>query len=605
MKECTFKVEFLENSYTSHYIKTRDNAYIALKKLHATTGLLGIDTETRAFDKYKHIIDAALSPHLSRIRLLQVFDNKESYIFDLDFINDNSLFIEFLETHNFIAHFALFDLQFFMQMGARNINIGCTMIAAKLVFHALYPTDSGLGTGLGNLVEKLLKTNILKKVQKSDWSVPELTFEQVEYAALDAICVYKVAEKLSVAIKKYGLERIYNLCKDAQHPIADMQLKGMLLDKEAHLKLIETWKQNLWNAKKEVLSLTKLDEITPHKLGKWLEINLDPETLLLWPRTVTGKLSTNANTLADFSYLPIVEPFSNYQKLDKLTSSFGSTLASEVNPETNRIHPHYRICGARTGRLSCTDPNIQQIPRDKNVRAIFVAEPDCILICADYSQIELRIAAEVSQDSVMQNIYRHGLDLHTLTASAVLGKDPINITKQERQLGKALGLGLLYGLGAKKFAHYVKMNFGLELTQEKAIQAVESFYETYPEFREWQLERSRAAQISYTVTTPFGKLRKVDEDSYYGTSLNNPIQGGAAEVMLCALINIRTTLLPATYLIACVHDEVIVQCRKEAVNQTKSIVETSMISAYTQVYPNGITNNLVSVGVGDSWSAAK
>lgn len=605
MKECTFPTEFIKDTYTAHYIKSRENAYLAVEKLSKCSGILALDTETRAFDKYKHVKEAALSPWLSRIRLLQIFDGKESFIFDLDFINDDSIFIEFLETHNFIAHNALFDLQFLMQMGVVGMKCGCTMIAAKLVFHALYPTDSGLGVSLNNLVEKLFKTNILKKLQISDWGVSELTFEQLEYASLDAIAVYKVADKLSIAIKKYNLDRIYNLCKDAQHPIAQMQLYGVNLDKNAHAKLINIWKDKLWNSKKEVLALTKLDEITPQKLGKWLEKNLDPETLAIWPRTATKKLSTDANTLSEFAYLPIVEPFSNYQKLDKLTSSFGSTLASQLNPETNRIHPHYRICGARTGRLSCSEPNIQQIPRDKDVRAIFVADKDKTLVCADYSQIELRIAAQVSQDSVMQNAYKKGLDLHSITASMVVGKPIDKITKEERQLGKALGLGLLYGLGAKKFAHYVRKNFGLEISQEKAIQAVESFYETYPEFRYWQLEQSHEAEINYTVTTPFGKVRKVDEDSYYGASLNHPIQGGAAEVMLCALINLNKELPSMARLIACVHDEVIVGCHKDIVNQTKSIVETCMINAYLKVYPKGITNNLVSVGVGDSWSEAK
>lgn len=607
MKQCSFEVKFLDKTYTSHYIKSTTDAKEAIRQLTNSAPLFGIDTETRALDKYKHIKDAALSPHLSRIRLLQIFNGKHSLIFDLDSIGDESIFIEFLETHNFIAHNAIFDLQFFNQMGVLGMKIGCTMIAAKLVFHAIYPNDAGVSVSLGNLVEKILNTKMLKKVQASDWSVQELTFEQVEYAAIDAISVYKLSEKLSVAIKKHGLERIYNLCKASQHPIAAMRLSGVKIDKIAHAKLIELWKNKLWENKKEVLALTKLDEITPQKLGKWLEANLDKDTLAMWTRTATKKLSTDANTLAEFSHLSIVAPFSAYQKLDKLTSSFGTTLLSQVNPETERLHPQYWICGARTGRLSCSDPNIQQIPRDKEVRAIFVAETDRVLICADYSQIELRIAAEVSQDSVMQNIYRNGLDLHSMTALTVTGKTIGTLTKEERQLGKALGLGLLYGLGAKKFAHYVKKNFGLEISQQKALDAVQSFYDTYPEFRKWQIVQSKEAEMTLKVTTPFGKVRRVDNVSYYGASLNHPIQGGAAEVMMCALVNLHKGL--ADYgmcrLIACVHDEVIVECHKDIVNQTKSVVEKAMVDAYLQVYPRGITANLVSIGVGNSWSEAK
>jgi len=605
MKETSFEVKFLDKKYSSHYIKTKENTYKALKKLDKCKNILGIDTETRALDEFKHLKDAALSPHLSRIRLIQVFDGTTAYVFDLDYIKDDSIFIEFLETHNFIAHNAVFDISFLMKMGVLDIKCGCTMIAAKLVFHAVYPNDGGLGVNLAALVEKLLKTNILKKVQVSDWSVPELTFEQIEYSAIDAIAVYKLAEKLGVLIKKYNLEKIYNLCKDAQHPIAQMKLSGIGFDTIAHAKLMETWKTKLWEKKKEVLALTKLEEITPFKISSWLQLNLDKDTLAIWPRTATNKLSTDANTLSEFSHLPVIAPFSEYQKLDKLTSSFGTSLVLQVNLATHRIHPQYWICGARTGRLSCSDPNIQQIPRDKDIRAIFIADKGKKLICADYSQIELRIAAEVSQDSVMQNIYKQGLDLHSMTASMVAGKPIDKITKEERQLGKALGLGLLYGLGAKKFAHYVKKNFQLEISQEKALDAVQSFYDTYPEFRQWQLKQSNEAQTNFIVTTPFGKRRRVDEDTYYGASLNHPIQGGAAEVMLCALVNLFKNLPSMARLVACVHDEVLIECHNDLVIETKHIVKDCMIKAYLQVYPTGFTNNLVSIGVGDSWSEAK
>lgn len=616
MEAKDFTITFGANQYPAHYITDYVVARDAITKLEDTTGVLGIDTETAPMPQYAHIYQAGLYPHYSTIRLLQVFDSKESYVFDLHALakqKDNlpGLFVPFLSNHRFIAHNALFDYQFLLNFGVYQMDIGCTLIAAKLIQHAVYPTDEGLGAGLDVLVKQILKIDISKQVQASDWGVPDLTFEQIEYAALDPICCYLLAEKLALGIKKYGLQKIYNISKAAQYSIATMELNGIALDVPKLRDMIASWKTELIKAKKEVLKLTGLESLTAHKLGEWLVQNLPPGVAAVWPRTETGKFSTDSNTFAEFSHLEVVKPFSEYQKLEKLCTSFGNRLITQVSQATGRLHPRYKICGARTGRLSCSAPNCQQMPRDPEFRKNFIAAKDNVFVVADFSQIELRIAAEVSKDPAMLKAYKEGIDIHALTASRIVKKPIAEVTKTERQLGKALSLGLLYGLGPEKFVHYIKKGYGISISTNEAAEAVEDWRSLYCKFREWQTEQANKCNLSLKVVTPSGKVRKLNEDNCYGAGLNTPIQGAAAEIMLLSLTRVQRALdeqhtCVLAKLIASVHDEIIVECCELHKLEVAQLVEHQMTRAYLDVFPNAETTlNLVEAHYGANWAEAK
>lgn len=616
MEQCQFSVKFKDETFNALYVTDHADAYDILSKLYEKDCLFGIDTETAAHPEYKGRTNAALSPHLSGVRLLQIFDGKNSVIFDTHSILNRTLFTDFLENKRFVAHNAVFDLQFFKrEFGVKRMNLGCTMLLSKLLFHAVYPTDEGLSVSLQNMVEKVFKENILKHAAKSDWSEPDLTFEQIEYAALDAICVLKLAEKLAPGLTKFKLERYYQLCKDAQHPIAEMQLNGLKLDVKAHKSLCEKWVKNLYNAKKEVRKLTGLEQLTSHTIAGYLEKNLKPETLRIWPRTEKEKIKTDSHTFSDFAWLPIVKPFEKFQKQLKLSTAFGSKLISQVNPETSRIHPSYKLCGARTGRLSCSSPNLQQMPRDAELRNNFIPESNSVFLCADYSQIELRVAAELSQDKAMLSAYKQGIDLHALTASKIANKPLKDVTKTERQMAKAVNFGLLFGLGSNKFSHYARKSYGVEVTQEEADKSIETFRETYAGYREWQLAQAEKAAMTHLVRTPCGKLRKLPSDNTYGNSMNHPVQGGAAEVMLHALIRLHKALQnwPTARLVNCVHDEILLEVfyptskypKSDNTAFFKNMLEDCMVNAYLDVFPKGITKGLVDIKEGNSWGAAK
>jgi DNA polymerase-1 len=369
------------------------------------------------------------------------------------------------------------------------------------------------------------------------------------------------------------------------------------------------WRDELWAAKKECLKVTGLDDLTGHKLATWLEANLPSDVLAMWPRTdKTDKLKTDSHVFADFGYLDIVEPFEKYQKAYKLTSSFGDSLIGKLNPKTKRIHPSYKICGARTGRLSCTNPNLQQIPRPiegdtkDSIRDSFISGQGFTFVCADYSQIELRVGAALSGDEQMLDAYRRGIDLHSLTASQILRKRLEDVTKQDRQLAKAYNFGLMFGLGANKFSHYARKSYGVEVTHKEATSAIETFRETYSGYRDWQLKQAEASSTSGTCVTPCGKLRKLPRDNIYGNSMNHPVQGGAAEVVLHALIRVNKLGLR---LVNCVHDEIMIEVPDNSHFEYKNLLATCMVEGFLDVFPGGITKGLVETGIGETWAKAK
>jgi len=616
MEQTSFKVSFLNVDIPAFYITEKKEALLALKSLSNCDSLIGIDTETAALPEYRTAYKPALSPHTSNIRLLQIYTGKSVVVFDLHKIKDNSIFINFLESKRFIAHNALFEIKFLKAMGVKNINIGCTLILSKILFHATYPTDEGLSASLANMVEKMLKVEVGKEAQVTDWSIPDLTFEQIQYAALDAVYVLKLAQKLNPALEKLGLQKTYSLLKKAQHPIAFLELSGIKLDTDKHRLAINVWRDKLYASRKEVLELTKLDKLTGHTMSQWLVDNLDPKVLSIWPVTETGKLSTDSHTFSDFSYLPVVKPFSEFQKREKLSSSFGMNLINMINPKTNRVHSSFNLCGARTGRLSCSRPNSQQYPRTPNkekypdepdIRENFIPEEGNVFICADYSQIELRVAAELSRDKVMLKAYEEGIDLHSLTASKVSGKRIEDVTKEERQQAKALMFGLIFGLGAAKFAHYAKKSYGVEITQAAAEEAILEWKDLYSGYVDWQQKQVRNATKSFQVRTPNGKLRCLPSDNTYGTSMNTPVQGGAAEVMLCALVRVHDAIkeVSSIQIVNCVHDEILLESEIPLAQKAKGILEESMISGFLDIFPYGCTNKLVECKLGNSWAEAK
>lgn len=605
MEEKEFKIRFLEESIPSLYVKKKETAINVIQELIQKNCVFGVDTETCSKEQYMHLNEAALSPHTGHVRLLQVYDGEKSFLFDYRYI-PSDIFKEFLETKRFVAHNALFDLCFLKSSGVSSMDIGCTYIAMVLLLHAKFPTDVGLGASLSAAIKMIFKEDILKVMQTSDWSAPELTFEQIQYAALDPVCTLKLAQKFSPALEQKDLVKVYSLYKEAQHPIAEMQLNGMGFDKEKHTYLIDKWRRLLLEARGIALKETGLQEITPKKVAAWLSENLPPDLLSIWPKTPGGSLSTDKNAFKEFMHIPVLKPLLEFSKYETLLSTFGTTLANYVNEKTARIHPSYNIAGARTGRMSCKKPNLQNQPAErteKEFRSIFLPHSGNKMIAADFSQIEVRVAAEVSQDKAMLAIYKNGQDIYKETARKVLNKK--EITSLERQQMKAVVLGRLFGLGAAKFVHYAKSQYGLDVTEKEAYDFIAGFKEAFPEFAKWQIDQGARCEKSLKAKTIFGKIRALAKDNYYGAGLNVPVQGSAAEIILCSLVRFNKVRQKNFLLVTAVHDEIVIEAPEAEAEEASKLLINCMTKGFLDVFPKGVTTNLVNAKIGDNWGQCK
>lgn len=613
-----FQVEFAGSSYPAFYLDTKEKAEAAISKMMQSTEILAADCETAALPQYKHEHEAALSPHLARPRLIQMFTGKGAVVIDLYKTGDLPTLGTLFESRPSVFHNMNFDYKMLNKWhGVRYPDMHCTAIMARCCWQAMYPMRKS--ASLKDVTKAIFKEDVIKKAGASDWGVVELTYEQIHYAAKDVVIQMKMYEKLSEWIKKLGLERCYNVYRKAQIPMSMMELNGFNFDVEHHKTNIVRWRQELADARDEVQAITGIEYITDTKVGDWLKTNLPEEVAALWPRTEGSKdeeewekvkLATNADAFVNFSHLEIVKPFSKYQKMKKLCTSFGMNLIESINPNTKRIHAGYTICGARTGRNSCSKPNFQQSPRDKEFRKSFIASKGYELVVADYSQVEVRVIAEYAKEDKMIEAYERGLDIYKFTAAHLSGKpySQIGDKSDERQSAKALVLGLNYGLGARKFSHYAKKQYKVDISEAKAYEEVEKYRQLYPKLYAWQLQQvDNCAARRYTCFEVLGKSNKLSEEKYYGACMNHPVQGSCASIMYVALIFSERALRgTSARFLATVHDEIIVECKPEDVQLCKTNLDSCMTQAYNKLVPNARTlKNLVEPSSGINWCVAK
>ena len=558
-------------------------------------GAWGLDIETAALPAFRTDSKAGLDPWRSCIRLVQVYPGGATcYVFDVAALGLSPL-KELLQARPWVAHNAVFELKFLLHNGAAPGKLGCTLLQ-----------DNALGNGrrgLAALAKERLNWAMDKTLQVSDWG-GALSPAQLDYAALDAVAARQLATVQTGLLQERGLGRCYQLMRDAQGAIARLELAGCPFDTAAHSELLATWQATAEQARAELDSLLNgANPDSPLQLSKWLAANLPPDTLAAWPKTATGQLATDADTLAGLT-LPALEPLKRYKGAMKGLSTYGKGYAGHISPVTGRIHASFLIGGAESGRFSCQSPNIQNPPRDPAFRALFAPSPGRCLVVADYGQIELRVAALVSGDTAMLSAYEQGQDLHRKTAAAVLGIEPGAVSKAQRQMAKAVNFGLLFGQGAKGLQAYAKASYGVELTLPEADKARTAFFTAYPGLQRWQRQQQERARFAKQVHTPGGRCRELDGDRQLATaSLNTPIQGGAAECLLAALA--KLALPDNAQLVNIVHDELVVECDPEQAVPVAAAVEAAMTAGFLAIFPEGSTRDLVEAHSGPNWAQAK
>jgi DNA polymerase-1 len=516
-----------------------------------------------------------------------------------------------------VAHNASFDMAFLTKAGVCLSLVDCTMIAAHL---------AGAETGsqsLEKLAQRFLGKRVDKALQASDWRGP-LTSEQIAYAAKDAELVRDLFTILMDRLESMGSRAAYEIVRNALPAIVQMHLKGVPFDKNAHDCLLLQINLDLgqragpldhaFNGRKH--SGGDLQEFLSKALG-----GPASDAYSQWPKTPKGKLSTKRDDLQEC--LPLLEqgPQSVVRDLllphlesESQAKTFGANLVALLHPVTKRLHPHFSLTGTVTGRMSSKKPNIQGFPRKDVFRDIIKAPDGRLLVIADYNAMELRVAAQIANEIRLIEGFKHGADPHMLTAALLLGKAGEAVSKAERQLAKAVNFGLLYGQGAKSLSAYARKSFGVELSIEAAEIYRRAWFEAYPEIRRWQREHNGRCSASLRAQTPAGRIRRWsnhnwgDKTGYRSTeAYNMPIQGGAAECVLVAmalLVRLLAVRNLDAYLIASVHDELIVECCEDVADVVSALLEEAMTFGFLHIFPSAPTTGLVEARKARSWAKA-
>ncbi|MCD8391405.1 MAG: DNA polymerase I [Firmicutes bacterium] len=431
-----------------------------------------------------------------------------------------------------------------------------------------------------------------------------------EYIAKRAFALGKLNEKIGEKIKENGQEMLY---REVELPLvtvlAHLEINGFLVDDEQLKAFSEKLGEKIDALTKEIYFLAgeEFNINSPKQLGVILFEKLELKPV---KKTKTG-YATNVDVLEKLRYKhPIINFIMEYRQLTKLKSTYCDGLAAVVNPETHRIHSVFTQTVTVTGRLSSTEPNLQNIPTrtelGREIRKMFVARDGYVLADADYSQIELRVLAHIANDETMINAFKNNEDIHAVTASQVLGIPLDEVTKEQRSSAKAVNFGIVYGIGEFSLAQ------DLHISVKEAKAYIDSYLEKYHGVRRYMEEIKEKAKKDGYVKTLMNRIRYIPELKspnfnirQFGerVALNTPIQGTAADIIKLAMVRVDQRLIGEglkSRLILQVHDELIVEAAENEVDAVKKILAEEMQGAMDLSVPLK-----ADMSVGHSWYDAK
>ncbi len=404
-----------------------------------------------------------------------------------------------------------------------------------------------------------------------------------------AYLIQKIYQKTLVKLEELNLTELFNTIEmPLVKVLGEMQFNGMLVDKEALTEFGNHLKEQLEVLKKEIYELCG-EEFNINSTQQLGVILFEKLKLPVYKKTKSG-YSTDVDILEKLKgQHPVIEKILEYRTLMKLNSTYVDGLIPYINAKTGRIHSHFHQTITATGRISSTDPNLQNIPTrfelGKNLRKIFIPEEGKIYIDADYSQIELRVLAHISEDKHMIEAFMNNEDIHKQAASKVLGIPIEQVTKEQRSSAKAVNFGIVYGISDFGLAEQ------LGIKRKEAKEYIEQYLEKYSGIKHFMDDIVESAKAKGYVETLFHRRRDIPElasNNYmvrqFGTraAMNTPIQGTAADIMKIAMINVfnklREEKLEAK-LVLQVHDELIIECKIEEKEIVKQILKENMEQA--------------------------
>jgi DNA polymerase I len=422
--------------------------------------------------------------------------------------------------------------------------------------------------------------------------------------------VHELNERLRPEIDRRDLRKLYN---DIELPLAGvlarMELAGIRIDTSELERLSCLMDTGITRLTQEIHALAgrEFNVSSPQQLGKILFEEMGLPTPVRYGK---GKvISTAADILEGLAAdHEIVGKVLEYRQLTKLKGTYVDALPALMDPDTRRIHTSFNQTGAATGRLSSSNPNLQNIPikteLGREIRAAFIPRDGWKLVVADYSQIELRLLAHMSGDPVLIDAFQRGEDIHTRTAAEVMGVPPMLVTRQERNNAKAVNFGIVYGISA------FGLSANLGISRKEAETYIKAYFERYSGVRRFIDETLAVTRETGLARTLFGRVRPIPDMNSRNpnargfaerTAVNSPIQGTAADLIKLAMVRIDRALkgMRSTLLLQ-VHDELVLEAPEDEIDEIKQVVKTEMEGVYQLSVPL-----LVEVGTGLNWRDAK
>ena len=456
-------------------------------------------------------------------------------------------------------------------------------------------------------------TSLIGQKGKNQGSMRDINVELVkEYAAEDADITLQLKNTFEPILKSANA---WKLAVEIENPLvyvlADIEREGVKIDQNALVEISKILETDLRQLEKSIYEKAgvKFNIASPKQLGEVLfdKLMLDPQA----KKTKTGQYQTGEEVLSRLANKSdIVADILDFRQLQKLKSTYVDALPQMINKKTGRIHTSYNQAVAATGRLSSNNPNLQNIPvrteRGKEVRKAFIPrDKDHVLLSADYSQIELRIIAEISKDENMMEAFVQGHDIHTATAAKVYGISLEEVSSTQRRNAKAVNFGIIYG----QSAFGLSQNLGIP--RKEAGEIIENYFNTYPGIKKYMNDTMNFARENGYVETIMGRRRYLrDINSANQTvrgfaernAINAPIQGSAADMIKIAMIRIHQDIIDQklnSKMTMQVHDELVFDVPKAEIEMMKKIIEDRMKNAIDMKVPI-----LVEVGEGSNWLEA-
>ncbi len=592
------ELKFDQKNPKYEYVVDMEQAAKVLDILEKTK-VVGIDVECTSLD-----------PYSSTLLTVQIGTEDTSYIFDarkLDLKNFQR-FKDFLENTAILKIFqnGKFDYkQIKINIGASVTNMYDTMLAEVVL-------NSGIGKAYYSLKElsrKYLQLDLKKDVRGTFEGVTQnksLTEDQLKYSALDTLVMFPIFDQQLEALKKENLINIAKLEFAATRVVGEMELAGIYINEAKWRDIMKGLSE-----KRNILAKQFQDAIRPYYSQNMVDlfgnqsdvINMNSQQQLmdLLNNRLYLNLPSTGDPILQAVDHPIVKLLREYRGYEKLLSAFGESLLAKINPKTHRLHPEFNQLGTATGRFSCNNPNLQQIPRNSEeapFRECINPAPGYKLVTADYSSFEMRILAELSGDKKMIDALNQGLDIHSYTASLMFNVPYSDDFKKKypelRQIAKPIGFGLMYGMGPVGLALRIATETGKQVTKEQGEDYINKYFSSYPSVKDFLNRIAReAVQKGYSLT-PAGRKRwyqkpeKNDPEYRKKASRiereakNHPIQGTNADAIKYALVNLyerfKTEGIDG-HLTHTVHDEIVSEVREDQAEAWAAIQSEEMVKA--------------------------